>query len=57
MVSGVSGWIRIRMVSGGFGWFRVVSSFINNVVLCLSDASLVIADNCNALGLIPPPAR
>ena len=27
------------------------------IVLCLSDASLVIADNCNALGLIPPPAR
>ena len=27
------------------------------IVLCLSDASLVIADNCNALGLIPPPAQ
>ena len=27
------------------------------IVLCLSDASLVIADNCNALGLIPLPAR
>ena len=26
------------------------------VLLCLSDASLIIADNCNALGLIPPPA-
>ena len=26
------------------------------VVLCLSDASLIIADNCNALGLILPPA-
>ena len=26
------------------------------VLLCLSDASLIIADNCNALGLIPPSA-
>ena len=26
------------------------------VLLCLPDASLIIADNCNALGLIPPPA-
>ena len=26
------------------------------VLLCLSDASLIIADNCNALGLIHPPA-
>ena len=26
------------------------------VLLCVSDASLIIADNCNALGLIPPPA-
>ena len=26
------------------------------ILLCLSDASLIIADNCNALGLIPPPA-
>ena len=27
------------------------------VLLCLSDASLIIADNCDALGLIPPPAE
>ena len=27
------------------------------VVLCLSDASLIIVDNCNALGLILLPAR
>ena len=27
------------------------------ILLCLSDASLIIAGhNCNALGLIPPPA-
>ena len=26
------------------------------VLLCLSDASLITADKCNALGLIPPPA-
>ena len=26
------------------------------VLLCLSDAILIIADNCNALGLIPPPS-
>ena len=26
------------------------------VLLCLSDASLIIADKCNALGPIPPPA-
>ena len=26
------------------------------VLLCLSDASLIIADNCIALCLIPPPA-
>ena len=26
------------------------------VLLCLSDGSLIIADNCNALGLISPPA-
>ena len=25
------------------------------IVPCLSDASLIIADNCNALGLILPP--
>ena len=26
------------------------------VLLCLSDASLIIVDNSNALGMIPPPA-
>ena len=26
------------------------------VLLCLSDARLIKDDNCNALGLIPPPA-
>ena len=52
---------------------KISSSFVSNlspslsfvqtkrlvlpVVLCISDASLVIADNCDALGLIPPPAR
>ena len=32
-------------------------SFVQLYLLCLSDTSLVIADNCNALGLVPPPAR
>ena len=52
----------LSLICTKFGTFTVIRVIIIKrlallVVLCLSDASLIKADNCNALGLIPPPAE
>ena len=51
----------INLICTKFGTFTVNCAIVPKdwwlpVLLCLSDASLIIADNCNALGLIPPLA-
>ena len=49
----------INLIRTKFGTFTVICTCAKarkGWLLCLSDASLIIADNCNALGLIPPPA-
>ena len=52
----------INLICTKFGTFTLICTIVPKgwccpfSVLCLSDASLIIADNCNALCLIPPPA-
>ena len=47
----------INLICTKFGTFTVnCVLLVLPVVICQSDASLIIADNCNGLGLILPPA-
>ena len=52
----------INLICPKYGTFTLICTIVPKgwccpfSVLCLSDASLIIADNCNALCLIPPSA-
>ena len=53
----------VNFICTKFGTFTLICTIVSKQgwccpfsVLCLSDASLIIADNCNALCPIQPPA-